>query len=119
RNKINRWLSDSFVCELIHYELVQREGHWFLTFDVNHSALTQLWSERLGRTVLITNRMDWTAEQVVAGYSGQQSIERVFRGLKDGDWLHWGPMHHWTDSKICRACFLLHARSFATSVCSS
>ena len=50
--------------------------------------------------MLLTNRMDWTAEQVAAGYSGQQSIERVFRGLKDGDWLGWGPMHHWTDSKI-------------------
>src|SRR5438067_10174485 len=55
---------------------------------------------RLGRTVLLTNRMDWTAEQVVAGYSGQQHVEQVFRGLKDGDWLGWGPMYHWTDSKI-------------------
>jgi len=36
----------------------------------------------------------------VAGYSGQQQIERVFRGLKDGAWLGWGPLHHWTDSKI-------------------
>jgi hypothetical protein len=44
--------------------------------------------------------MDWTAEQVVAGYSGQQEIERVFRGLKDGDWLGWGPMYHWTGRKI-------------------
>jgi len=44
--------------------------------------------------------MDWTAEQVVAGYSGQQQIERVFRGLKEGDWLGWGPMYHWTDQKI-------------------
>ena len=100
RNKINRWLSDPFVREVLHYQLEQREDHWYLTFDVNHAALTQLWSERLGRTMLLTNRMDWTAEQVVAGYSGQQQIERVFRGLKDGDWLHWGPMHHWTDSKI-------------------
>ena len=49
---------------------------------------------------LLTNRLDWTAEQVVAGYSGQQQIERVFRGLKDGDWLGWGPMYHWTDQKI-------------------
>jgi hypothetical protein len=24
----------------------------------------------------------------------------VFRGLKDGEWLGWGPMYHWTDSKI-------------------
>src|SRR6516164_8974163 len=44
--------------------------------------------------------MDWTAEQVVAGYSGQQQIERVFRGLKEGDWLGWGPMYHWTDQEI-------------------
>src|ERR1022692_3241567 len=66
----------------------------------SHRVDQQLWSQRLGRTVWITNRLDWSAEQVVAGYSGQQQIERVFRGLKDGEWLGWGPMYHWTDSKI-------------------
>jgi hypothetical protein len=45
-----------------------------------------LLARRLGRTTLLTNRLDWTAEQVVEGYSGQQ--------------LGWGPMHHWTDSEI-------------------
>src|SRR5205814_289749 len=35
-----------------------------------------------------------------APFAGQQQVERVFRGLKDGEWLGWGPMHHWTDSKI-------------------
>jgi transposase len=44
--------------------------------------------------------MDWTAEPVAMGYSGQQEVERVFRGLKDGDWLGWGPMYPWTDRKI-------------------
>jgi hypothetical protein len=91
RNKIQRWLSDPFVAEVLHYQLEQREGHWHLTFGVNHTALTRLRSEPLGRTTLLTNRMDWTAEQVVAGYSGQQQMERVFRRLMDGDWLHWGP----------------------------
>jgi transposase len=43
---------------------------------------------------------DWSAEQVAIGYSGQQEIEQVFRALKDGDWLNWGPMDHWTDRKI-------------------
>jgi transposase len=100
RNKIHRWLSDPFVREVIHYGLEQRENRWHLTFEVDSTALLQLWSQRLGRTVLLTNRMDWTAEQVVAAYSGQQQIERVFRGLKDGEWLGWGPMYHWTDSKI-------------------
>ena len=100
RNKISRWLADSFAREALHYELEQRQGKWQLNFQVDNQALQQLWSQRLGRTVLFTNRLDWTAEQVVAGYSGQQQIEPVFRGLKDGDWLGWGPMHHWTDSKI-------------------
>lgn len=100
RNKITRWLSAQFISELVRYQLEQREGRWQLQFDFDHNALQRLLAHRLGRTVLLTNRLDWTAEQVVAGYSGQQHIERVFRGLKDGDWLGWGPMYHWTDQKI-------------------
>ena len=100
RNKITRWLSVQFVSELVRYQLEQHEGHWQLQFDFDHHALQHLLAHRLGRTVLLTNRLDWTAEQVVAGYSGQQHIERVFRGLKDGDWLGWGPMYHWTDQKM-------------------
>ena len=100
RNKIARWLSADFLAELVHYDLQLRDGHWQLQFDFDHPAFLRLLAHRLGRTMLLTNRRDWTAEQVVAGYSGQQRIETVFRGLKDGDWLGWGPMHHWTDSKI-------------------
>ena len=100
RNKIARWLSGAFVSELVRYQLEQRDGRWHLQFDLDHAAFEHLLAHRLGRTTLLTNRMDWTAEQVVAGYSGQQQIERVFRGLKEGDWLGWGPMYHWTDQKI-------------------
>ena len=98
--KIRRWLLAPFLGELIRYELQQRDGQWHLQFDFDTAAFSQLLEQRLGRTVLLTNRLDWSAEQVVAGYAGQQSIERVFRGLKDGDWLGWDPMHHWTDRKI-------------------
>lgn len=100
RNKISRWLSGSFVSELVRYQLEERDGRWRLQFDFDNAAFDQLLARRLGRTTLLTNRLDWTAEQVVAGYSGQQQIEQVFRGLKDGEWLGWGPMYHWTDSKI-------------------
>jgi len=100
RHKIARWLSGAFVSELVRYQLEKRDGCWHLQFDFDNAAFERLLARRLGRTTLLTNRLDWTAEQVVAGYSGQQQIERVFRGLKDGDWLGWGPMYHWTDSKI-------------------
>ena len=100
RNKITRWLSDPFVREVISYQLESKDGIFHLQFELNHRALQQLMTQRFGRTILITNRLDWTAEQVVTAYAEQQNIERVFRGLKGGDWLGWGPMHHWTDSKI-------------------
>jgi hypothetical protein len=92
-------------------------GPYVSRFDFSTLAWRRLLTHRLGRTVLLTNRMDWTAEQVAAGYSGQQSIERVFRGLKDGEWLGWGPIHHWPDRKIRIHAFLLHARHLAAAVC--
>jgi transposase len=101
RAKISRWLSSAqFLDELIHYELRQEDSRWRLQFKMDTPAFNRLMAQRLGRTVLMTNRMNWTAEQVVGGYGGQQQIEKIFRGLKDGNWLNWDPMYHWTDSKI-------------------
>jgi transposase len=101
RAKISRWLSSTqFLDELIHYELRQEDSRWRLQFKMDTTAFNRLMAQRLGRTVLMTNRMNWTAEQVIGGYGGQQQIEKIFRGLKDGNWLNWDPMYHWTDSKI-------------------
>jgi transposase len=100
RHKIQRWLSVQYLEDLIRYQIESHQGQWRLQFDFDTAAWQRLVNHRLGRTVLLTNRMDWTAEQVATGYSAQQEIERVFRGLKDGDWLGWGPMYHWTDRKI-------------------
>ena len=100
RKKIQRWLLNPFLEDLIRWQLHSEAGHWRLQFDFDNGAFLKLLANRLGRTLLLTNRMDWSAEQVVAAYSDQQQIEQVFRGLKDGDWLGWGPMYHWTDTKI-------------------
>ena len=98
--KVRRWLTAPFLAELVRYELRDDAGGRRLSFQVDHAALEQLVSHRLGRTVLLSNRREWTAEQVVGAYDGQQELEQVFRGLKEGDWLNWQPMYHWTDSKI-------------------
>jgi transposase len=98
--KITRWLAAPFLAELVHYELREESGGWRLSFQVDHAALQQLITHRLGRTLLLTNHGDWAAESVVSAYASEQELEQVFRGLKQGDWLNWQPLHHWTDSKI-------------------
>ena len=98
--KLRRWLAAPYVSEILSYQLRANGKAWELQMTFDNAALPRLLEHRLGRTTLLTNRLDWTAEQVVEGYLGQQRIEQVFRGLKEGDWLRWGPMYHWTDSKI-------------------
>ena len=101
RTKIARRLTSAqFLEVLIRPTLTHTGGRWRLQFDVDTAAFHRLMTHRLGRTVLMTNRLAWSAEEVVAAYGAQQHVEQVFRGLKDGDWLGWGPMYHWTDSKI-------------------
>jgi hypothetical protein len=101
RTKLTRRLASAPFLDLVtRHTLVHADGRWRLQFEVDTAAFHRLLTERLGRTVLMTNRLEWSAEQVVAAYGGQQHVEQVFRGLEDGDWLGWGPMYHWTDSKI-------------------
>ena len=100
RRRLQDCLAADFVAQLLSCELSKEAAGWRIDFQLDQGGLQRLLAQRFGRTVLVTNRRDWTAAQVVQAYSGQQHVERVFRGLKGGHWLDWGPMHHWTDDKI-------------------
>ena len=100
RNRIRKHLAADYVSRLLRCELERDGDRWRLDFALDHEALNRLQTERFGRTTLLTSRLDWSAAQVVAACDGQQHVERVFRDLKGGDMVGWGPMHHWTDTKI-------------------
>jgi transposase len=71
-----------------------------LTFRVDARARTQLENRIFGKRILFTNREDWPVTDVVAGYRSQSEVEAGFRQMKDPHAVSFGPMHHWTDSKI-------------------
>ena len=49
--KIHRWLSASFLSELVHYQILDEPGGRRLVFQVDHAALQELLTHRLGRTL--------------------------------------------------------------------
>ena len=98
--RVRTALGRNYVPDLITYALRARENAWDLSFRADTVALQRLIGERFGRTVLVTSRDAWSAAEVVEAYGRQQHVERVFRGLKGGGWLGWGPAYHWTDSKL-------------------
>lgn len=54
----------------------------------------------LGKTLLFTDRDDWSDEQIVCAYRSQFHIETAFRRMKDPHVLTFRPTHHWTDQKL-------------------
>ena len=54
----------------------------------------------LGKTILFTDRADWTDEQIVRGYRSQAHVESAFRAMKDPHYLTFRPTYHWTDQKL-------------------
>jgi transposase len=71
-----------------------------LTFRVDARARAKLEKTQFGKRILFTGHDDWTTADVVAGYRSQSEVEAGFRQMKDPHVVSFGPMHHWTDSKI-------------------
>lgn len=71
-----------------------------LTFKTDARARKRLEDKLFGKRILFTNRDHWTTTDVVAAYRSQNEVESGFRQQKDPHVVSFGPMHHWTDSKI-------------------
>ena len=91
-----RWVRDVLTVTLTG----EQPADLRLTFRTDPRARTRLEHRLFGKRVLFTNRDTWTAAEVVAAYRSQNEVESGFRQMKDPHVVSFGPMHHWTDSKI-------------------
>jgi transposase len=71
-----------------------------LEWTLDEDALRQLHEEHFGKQILMTDRHDWTTEEIVQAYRGQSHIEEAFRQIKDPEHLAVRPQYHWTDQKV-------------------
>jgi transposase len=71
-----------------------------LRWTFNDKKWKHLQRTLLGKTLLFTDRDDWSDEQIVCAYRSQFHIETAFRRMKDPHVLTFRPTHHWTDQKL-------------------
>jgi len=100
RATVNDILSPQFMKELFEITVDKDQGLPRVRYTLNHAALDTLTNQRLGRTVLVTDHLDWSPQQVIGAYRSLASIEETFKNMKNIDFLHWQPAYHWTDQKI-------------------
>lgn len=71
-----------------------------LVYRVDHDAMDAYNTRHLGKSILFTDRHDWSSEDIIRVYRNQWHVEAAFREMKDPHFLSWEPQFHWTDQKI-------------------
>jgi len=91
-----RWLT-----RILHVTLTGEEpAELRLAWQVDEKARHALHTELFGKRILVTDRDDWPAVDLVAGYRSQNDAESGFRQLKDPKVVSFSPLRHWTDHNI-------------------
>jgi len=100
QRQIHQILSVQFMRDLLKVKIQDKGALPDFTYAVDHSALQNLSDQRLGKTVLVTDNLDWPPHQVIESYRNLTYIEEAFKNMKNVDFLRWQPAYHWTDQKL-------------------
>jgi hypothetical protein len=93
-------LSAQFIKSLIDWSLTEGSpGRFQLHYTVKQEVLDEL-EARMGLRILMTDRHDWSTEEIIRAYHGQSTIEQAFKELKNPYHLAIRPQYHWTDQKV-------------------
>jgi len=99
-NSVSSILSAEHMKAIFDHDIKKENGFVSLSFKLSDERFADLRRRVLGRTILFTDRSDWTNEQIVTAYRSQYHVEEAFKRMKNTDHLTFRPIYHFTDSKI-------------------
>ena len=99
-NSVEKILAVEYMKDIFYYTVLESDGNPLLSYSHSEERLDGIRREHLGKTVLFTDREDFTNEQIVAAYRNAWHVESSFKRMKDPQHLTVRPMFHWTDEKI-------------------
>jgi transposase len=100
RRRADQALSREHMSSLFSVQLTKGQVAPTLTFSEPPEPWQHLQDFVLGRTLLVTNRADWSTEQIVSASRMQSHNEHAFRDLKDPGGASMLPLRHRTDRAL-------------------
>lgn len=98
--KIKTIVEGQYLRNVIKWKLIETEnGKYFLNYQIDKEHLLCV-EEKLGFRIIMTNRHEWTSQEIITAYYGQSKIEYAFKNMKNPYHLALKPQYHWTDQKI-------------------
>jgi len=100
KRRVEKALAREHMKQLFKVHVVKRPTAPSLDFTESTEAWQNLQDYVLGRTLLVTNRLDWTPEQTVHASRLQSHNERFFRDMKDPAGASILPLRHRLDAAL-------------------
>ncbi len=100
KKAIDSILSSQNMKNIFDIHIEKNKETFFIRYSVNREGLDKLTSSCLGRTLLVTNKKDWSSEKIILSYRELSNIEEAFKHMKNREYLRWQPAYHWTDQKL-------------------
>lgn len=114
--QLKSMISGQFIETILKYEIIKlKNGKLSFSYFIDTDAFDYLKREILGRRIIVTNRHDWSSEEILLAYRGQAKVEYAFRNLKNPYHMAIRPQYHWTDQKI-EAHFLMCMIGYLLSI---
>ena len=93
------------LADVIITEVLGTDGNMTLKVSIDEKA-RKAHEATLGRTILFTNREEWTPEAIIWGYREQYIVEHAFRDMKSPTAIAVRPMYHHADTSVRAHVFL-------------
>jgi transposase len=100
RNRVAKALSREHMEDLFQVQIEKGDRAPILRFEESVAAWQYLQDYVLGRTLLVTDRTDWPAEQVIYSSRVQSRNENIFRDIKDPNGVSMLPLRHRRDAAL-------------------
>jgi len=98
--KIKSIVAGQFLKDILKWKLIETgDRKYYLDYQIDQEQLQSV-EEKLGFRIIMTNRHEWTSQEIITAYYGQSKIEHAFRNMKNPYHLALKPQYHWTDQKI-------------------
>ena len=96
KSRVEKILKYKYIPDIIWTEVKDNK----VIYNIDIIQKQEIVNRYFGKKLTITDRDEWTTEEILEAYYEQDCIEKIFRDTKNVEHFSLRPIYHWTDQKI-------------------
>ncbi|MDR1577729.1 MAG: IS1634 family transposase [Deltaproteobacteria bacterium] len=97
---IQKIFSIKYMKNIFTYNITEDDNNIILSYSLDKNKYNFFVNNYLGKTIIFTNRDEWSNEQIVSTYRSQFHVKEAFKQIKNIKHLSFRPVRHFTDNMM-------------------